>query len=262
MPTLLADTHAHLADPALLPAVSELVANAEEVGVERILAVGIDVPSSAESVRLAERFPAVWAAVGIHPHEAAGYTEAALDEVRALAAHPKVVAIGEVGLDYFRDLTPPAVQQAAFVGQLSLAADLGLPVVVHNRAATADVLRMIGGVERSLDLAARAGVLHCFDGDVALGQAAIDLGFFISFAGNLTFRRADELRATAARLPLDWLLVETDSPSLAPVPFRGRTNQPSNVRLVAEKLAEVRGLPLDLIAAETSANAQRLFHWS
>jgi len=258
----LTDSHAHLADPALLPIVADVVANAVDAGVDRILAVGVDVASSAESVSLAERFPTVWAAVGVHPHEAMAYDGQALGELRQLAQHPKVVAIGEIGLDYYRDLAPRSVQQSAFVEQLDLAATLGLPVVVHNRDATDDVLRLIGNVERDAALAPRAGVLHCFTGDAATAQQAMRRGFFVSFAGNLTFPRADALRAVASAVPGVWLLTETDSPSLAPVPCRGTINQPSNVRLVVEQLAEVRGVSPAAVAAETSANARRLFGWA
>lgn len=262
MPALLADTHAHLAEPALLANVSEIVATAEQAGVDHILAVAVDLASSVESIGLAERFSTVWASVGIHPHEAATYDASALDELSRLAEHPKVVAIGEIGLDYYRNLAPPIVQQAAFADQLALAARLGLPAVVHNRDASADVLRLIGSVQRDVEIASRAGVLHCFtDGDET-AREAIRLGFFISFAGNLTYRRADELRAVAAALPSDRLLVETDSPYLTPVPRRGQMNQPSNVRLVAEKLADVRGVSVEVSADETSANARRLFRWA
>ncbi len=262
MPASLADTHAHLADPALLSNISEIVASAEQAGVDHILAVGVDLPSSVESVILAERYATVWASIGIHPHEAATYDASMLDELSNLATHPKVVAIGEIGLDYYRNLAPPTVQQKAFADQLALAARLGLPVVVHNREASADVLRHIGGVERDADLAPRAGVLHCFTDGYETAQEVVRFGFFISFAGNLTYRRADKLRSVAAMLPGDRLLVETDSPHLAPVPRRGQINQPSNVRLIAEQLADVRGVSVEVAADETSANARRLFRWT
>lgn len=258
----LADTHAHLADPRLLPEVRGVVERAEAAGVQRILAVGVDVPSSAASVGLAERFPSVWAAVGVHPHEVGSFDGGALADLRRLAAHPKVVAVGEIGLDYVRNLAPRDVQQTSFLEQLALAAELDLPVVVHNRDADADVLRLIGSVERGPRLLVRAGVLHCFSGGPDLAQEAIRQGFFLSFAGNLTFPRARGLRRTAAILPGDWLLVETDSPELAPVPLRGRTNQPANLSLVAQALADARGVAGDAIAATTYANAGRLFGWS
>ncbi len=262
MPTVLADTHAHLADPALLPQVSEIVVSAESEGVDHILAVAVDLASSAESVRLAERFPTVWAAVGVHPHEATSFNAEVLDQLRELANHPKVVAIGEIGLDYYRNLAPATVQQVVFADQLALAASLGMPVVVHNREATADVLRFIGHVDRPADLVSRAGVLHCFSEGYEVAQEAIRLGFYISFAGNLTYRRADALRSVAAALPIERLLIETDSPHLAPMPRRGQVNYPSNVYLVARQLADVRGISYEMAANETSANARRLFRWT
>ena len=262
MPVSLTDSHAHLADPALIDDAVDVVDRAAHVGVDHILAVGVDVPSSMASIALAERFPVVWATVGLHPSEVASFGEQTIGQLRRLAEHPRVVAIGEIGLDYFRDVSAVELQRSVFRAQLALAASLGLPVVVHNRDAADDVLRMIGSVTRDASLEARAGVLHCFTGDEQLAERAIGHGFFVSFAGNVTFPRADALRETAARLPFDWILTETDSPYLAPVPFRGRTNQPSNVRLVVDQLAEVRGVSPESVAAVTSTNASRLFRWA
>jgi TatD DNase family protein len=257
----LADTHAHLADPALLPTVTAVVAGAVNARVGRVLAVGTDLSTSATCVQLAARFPQVYAAVGIHPHEAARIGDAELAELRRLAASPKVVAIGEIGLDYYRDRAPREAQHRAFAAQLDLAAELGLPVVVHNRDADDDVLRAISNVRRGPRLAGRAGVLHCFSGSEALAAAARDAGFFVSFAGNLTFRRAEPLRAVAAHLPLEWVLTETDSPYLAPEPRRGRTNTPAGVARVVEAFAAARNVPAAVVAEQTYANAARLFGW-
>ena len=262
MPASLTDTHAHLADPVLSPNVVDVVDRAARSNVDHILAVGVDIQSSAESVALSERFPTVWAAVGVHPHEVSSYNSGTLDELRRLAEHPKVVAVGEIGLDYYRNVSPVDLQQAVFTEQLALAASLDLPVVVHNREASADVLRLIGSVRRDVDLNTRAGVLHCFTSDEAMAEHAISQGFFISFAGNLTFRRANSLRDIAAALPGEWILAETDSPYLAPVPLRGQINQPLNVRLVVGQLAEVRGVSPDTAATLTSTNARRLFRWA
>ncbi len=262
MPACLADTHAHLADPSLLPDVATVVAAAEAAGVSRILAVGTDLATSDECVQLAERFASVYAAVGIHPHEAASFGPKTLATVRRLAAHPRVVAIGETGLDYVRSFAPPAAQRQAFREQLTLAAELGLPVVVHNRAADADVIRFMGEVARAPGTSERAGVLHCFSGSAELAAQAWRLGVRVSFAGNVTYRRSNELRAVAAVLPLEWILTETDSPYLAPEPRRGRTNVPQNVVLVARQLAEARGVSFEVIADQTTRNAHDLFGWS
>lgn len=261
MSLCLADTHAHLADDALRPIVDEVVERAASAGVSRILAIGTDLATSRECVRIAERFPGVFAAVGIHPHQA---DEAASDlaEIGRLAEHPKVMAIGEIGLDYYRQRTATEIQVAAFAAQLALAAKRGLPVVVHNREADRDVMRYIADVRRPPRLADRAGVLHCFVGSTQLAQEARRLGFRISFAGNLTYKKSVGIRNVATEIPLEWILVETDSPYLSPEGRRGRTNSPEHVTLVARQLAETRRTTLDLIAAGTSANARELFAWA
>ncbi len=261
MSAYLADTHAHLADPALFLDVEEIVATALAVGIERILAVGTDLATSRACVGLADRFGAVFAAVGTHPHDATTFEDYILDELRALAPHPKVVAIGEIGLDYYRDHAPRDRQLAAFRRQLDLAAELSLPVIVHNREADQDVLEAIAATARPQALAGRAGVLHCFTGAAELAARAKGLGFYVSFAGNLTYAKASELRLVAAEVASDQILVETDCPYLAPESLRGRTNRPANVRLVAERLAELRGQSFSDIAAQTSLNAEKLFGW-
>ncbi len=257
----LTDTHAHLADPQLLADVDDIVARAGDAGVERILAVGTNLDSSRTCVDLADRFASVFAAVGIHPQESLGFESTHIDQIRALAAHSKVVAIGETGLDYVRDAIPSATQRLAFGAQVSLAAELGLPVVIHNRGADDDVLAVLSTVDRSANPTSRAGVLHCFTGGTEFARRAHALGFLISFAGNLTYRRSEALRAVANELPLEWLLTETDSPYLSPEPRRGKTNNPSNVRYIVNTLADVRGLPVDAVAASVRDNAHHLFAW-
>ncbi len=261
MSLCLADTHAHLADESLLPDIGGVVERASQAGVTRILTVGTDLATSQECVALADRFSLVYAAVGVHPLHS---TEAlgGLSALRSLAAHPKVVAIGEIGLDYYREYADPAVQRRAFVVQLELAAELERPVIIHNREADHDVLADLAAVERPPRLAGRSGVLHCFVGSADLADAAWDLGFRVSFAGNLTYKKSADIRDVAARLPLERILVETDSPYLSPEGRRGRTNAPEHVTLVAARLAEIRGTPLELVADQTSANARDLFHWA
>ncbi|HVB97457.1 MAG TPA: TatD family hydrolase [Chloroflexota bacterium] len=261
MPALIADTHAHLTDYAL-DEIEFVVQRAAAAGVGRILAVGIDLETSAASISLARRFPIVYAAVGVHPQTADQFSTEALAEIRRLASDPKVVAIGEIGLDYYRCQVPISRQMTAFQEQLALAAELSLPVVIHDREAHDDVRNLIGEIQHGPDLIGRAGVLHCFSGDFALATTGIARGFFISFAGNVTYRRSAELRAVAAQLPFDSLLSETDSPYLAPEPRRGRPNEPANVRFVVESLSQSRGASVESVAAQTYANAQRLFGWS
>jgi TatD DNase family protein len=249
----LVDSHAHLDDPRFADDLDAVVARARADGVSRIVAAGANIPSSREALALSGRYEGVYAAVGVHPHDAKELDEAGLAELRRLAGQPKVVAIGEIGLDFHYDFSPRATQRSAFTAQLDLARDLGLPVIVHDREAHGEVLAALqawGGT---------AGVLHCFSGDEAMARQAITLGFLISFAGPLTFAKSTRLHQLAAALPLNSLLVETDCPYLTPEPFRGRRNEPARVRLVAEKLAALRGLSAARVAGATTANAARLF---
>jgi TatD DNase family protein len=257
----LTDTHAHLADPQLNCEVDEIIRRASDAGVERILSVGTNVATSQACVSLADRFDRVYAAVGIHPQDALTFEAADLDRLRTLAAHPKVVAIGETGLDYYRETTPPGAQRSAFEAQAALAAELGLPVIVHNRNADEDVLSILGGVCRPTWLDGRAGVLHCFTGTADVASRGRGLGFYLSFAGNVTYRRSTDLRGVAAALPLEWLLTETDSPYLSPEPLRGKTNSPANVEYVVKTLADIRGSTVDDIAVAVRDNARQLFGW-
>lgn len=238
-----------------------MIEHARAAGVTRILNPGIDLESSRRAVALAESYPELYAAVGFHPHDAAAMGAAQLNELRELAKHPKVKAIGEIGLDYYRDLSPRDIQRRVFRQQLELAGELGLPVVIHSREAHDDVMAMLSewAAERN---GGRRGVLHSFSSDRAGMQKAISIGFAIGISGPITFPKADELRAVAQEAPLAHLLIETDAPYLAPMPDRGRRNEPAHVRRVAEKIAEVRGLPLSDVAAQTSANAAALFDWS
>ncbi|MEM6492591.1 MAG: TatD family hydrolase, partial [Pseudomonadota bacterium] len=196
----------------------------------------------------------VWRTVGLHPHNAAEATPDIRDRLRALADGPDVVGIGESGLDYHYDYAPRAVQAASFEAHLDVAAETGLPLVVHTREAEADTLAILR------NFAGRArGVLHCFTGSRAMAEAGVDLGYHVSFSGVITFKRSDDLRATAAAMPEDRLLVETDSPYLAPVPFRGKPCQPAYVAHTATALAGARGVDAETIAAVTSANFAALF---
>jgi len=264
---MLIDTHAHLDYPDYAADLDAVVARSIEAGVTRILSIGTGLASSRRAVGLAERYPNVFAVVGIHPTNVLDEPDDFLPELRAIARHPKVAAIGETGLDYHyfpgeqakapgADLDPAykAAQAAAFIKQLGLANELGLNVVIHQRDAWEDTLRILD------ESAAEArGVFHCFGGSPRQAAEVIDRGHLVSFTGIITFKNAPVVRETAAVIPLDCLMVETDCPYLAPVPHRGKRCEPAYTRFVAEKIAEVRGVPLEEIAAATTRNAEGFF---
>lgn len=255
MSDFLVDTHAHLDSGQFSGDVDGVVARARDAGVGTILTVGCDLSSSRASIALAERYNNVWASVGIHPHDAATVDAATLAELRQLATHPRVVAIGEVGLDFYRDRSPRDLQRQAFRAQIRLANELGKPLIVHDRDAHDEVLAIL----RDEGASEIGGVMHCFSGDLALAKACVAMGFFISFAGPLTYPANEALRAVAEGLPIDVMLMETDCPYLAPQPWRGKRCEPAFVRATAETLATVKGLTLDDVARVTSLNALRLF---
>ena len=255
------DSHCHLADEAFEADLGDVIARARGAGLERalvILAAG-DEREAAQAGLVQQLWPDVRVAIGVHPHQAHAFTqepERAAEVVRAqLAATPAARAIGEIGLDYHYDFSPPAVQQAVFRAQVRLARELDRPVVIHTREAHEDTLTILGDEGGG----AVRGVLHCFTGGPSLARAAVELGFYVSLAGIITFPKAGDLRDTARGVPLDRLLAETDSPFLAPVPHRGKRNEPAYVALVAETLARIHGVaPADL-AAQTTANFHALF---
>jgi len=261
MPHLI-DTHCHLDFSAYDGLRDELMREAAAQGVTRILNPGTDLPRTRAALALADAHPGVYAAVGVHPNSTATFAPGMIEELRALAAHPKVVAVGEIGLDYYREDAPPAAQRAAFEAQLALAASLGLPVIIHNRDADADVLDVLAAWVCTLPegLRARPGVLHSFSAPLEIAERGLALGFYLGFTGPVTFKNADDLRRVAARVPLDRILVETDGPFLTPEPYRGRRpNRPAFVRFVAQRLAALHALPDDAFFAQTTANAERLF---
>jgi len=260
----LVDSHCHLDQPHFDSDREAVIARAAENGVTKLINPGVDLPSSRAAVALARQHPCIYAAVGVHPHDATTLDAAALAELKALARAPKSVAIGEIGLDYYRDLSPRDVQRRAFQAQLDLAAELGLPVIVHDRDAHADVLAMLSSWSVSLHdsrsaLNGKLGVLHSFSGDVALARRAVALGFYIGISGPVTYKNADQTREVARTVPMERLLIETDAPYLTPQPYRGKRNEPAYVRLVARAVAEARGLTLEQVAAQTLANTTTLF---
>lgn len=247
------DAHAHLTDDRFADDVDAVVARAAAAGVDVIVSIATDPEDAREAIRLAERHAGVFATAGIHPHAASRCSAESLAEVAELATHPRVVAIGEAGLDYHYDFAPREAQVDCFRRQLELGIELDLPVVVHCREADDDVGRLL----REAGTGSR-GVLHCFSGGRALLDAALELGWFISFAGTITFKRFDDAELLRA-VPLERLLVETDSPYLAPVPFRGKRNEPAHVVTVAARAAELRGEEPARLAAATARNAREFY---
>jgi TatD DNase family protein len=262
--TEIVDTHAHLDFSQFDGDLQGVLERAVGAGVTRIVTVGFDLDSSRQAVALANDHSSMKASVGVHPHEAAGVTRQVLDSLRELSEDGVVVAIGEIGLDYYRDRSPHDVQRRVLQQQLDLAAEVGKPVVVHDREAHDDVMGIIRDWSESVSagkgiLRRPLGVVHCYSGDQAMAEELFELGFYVSIAGPVTYSNARQLRELVALLPLDRLLVETDSPFLAPHPHRGKRNEPAYVRLVASKIAEVKNVSLEEIARVTTDNARTLF---
>jgi TatD DNase family protein len=247
------DTHCHLDHHDELSA-AEQVERARAAGVDLLVTVGTDLASSCEAIQTAQRHDGVWAAVGVHPNDALEATPTVMERLAVLARVETVVAVGETGLDYYRDWAPPDRQRWAFRQQIALAKELDKALVIHCRDAWDDTLAILdeeGAPERV--------VLHCFSGDAALAKTVAAAGYFVSYAGNVTFSNAPALREAAAATPLDRLLTETDSPFLTPHPHRGERNDPSRIPLVVDCLADVTGVDRDEVAAATVANARRAF---
>ncbi|MGD2206190.1 MAG: TatD family hydrolase [Anaerolineae bacterium] len=258
----LIDSHAHLDFPQFDADRQAVIERAQTAGLVAIVNVGTNLVSSRRAVALAEEYDWIHAAVGMHPHDAKKLDGAALAELRELAQHPNVVAVGEIGLDFYRDLSPRDQQRRAFQAQLAWAAKLGKPVVIHDRDAHGEIMDILTDWAAGLhnpSLAGRLGVLHTFSGDLDMAEHAIELGFYVSISGPVTYHSARKLHDIVRALPLDRLLVETDCPYLTPNPHRGERNEPGYVRFVAERIAALRDMPLAKLAEATSANAQRLF---
>ncbi len=248
------DTHAHFDAEQFDPDREQVLAALPGRGVRLVVDPGCDLPSSRAAVELAERWPFVYAAVGIHPEECAGYVQTELDEVRRLAALPKVVAIGEIGLDYYWPENPPReLQRRVFRDQMVLAAELGLPVIVHDREAhgdSMDIVREFPGVR---------GVFHCFSGSAEMARELVKRGWMISFTGVFTYKNARKAVEAAQAVPLERLMIETDSPYMSPVPHRGTRNDSGNVGLICERLAEIKGVSPAECARITAENGCRFF---
>ena len=250
---MLIDAHCHLNDEQFNSDVDTVISRAHDAGVKTIINAGADVESSRAAVSFADRYKSIYAVVGIHPEHAASFDENTLKAIRELAQHRKVIGIGEIGLDFYWENNPPRdVQEHALVAQLDLAKELGKPVVVHDRNAHVEIMNIIAQHNGT-----RRGMLHCFSGDLAMAQQAIDLGWYISFAGSVTFKNAQALQEIARTLPLDRIIIETDSPYLSPL--RGKRNEPANVVLVAKKIAELKEIPISSVEQTTTENIARLF---
>ena len=256
---MIIDSHCHLDDSSFDEDRDAVIASAREAGVGLMMAIGTgDGPPVLDcAIRLAERYPEVYATLGVHPHDSAIAGDATTAELERLAAHPKILAVGEIGLDYHYDHSPRDVQRRVFVEQLDLARRLRKAIVIHTREAWDDTMSILEAHWKGAGL---GGIMHCFSGDASQAQRALDAGFHISFAGVVTFRRAEELREAAAAVPLDRLLVETDAPYLTPEPFRKiRRNEPRFVVETARRVAEVRGVEFEAVAEATTRNFLRLF---
>lgn len=254
---MLIDTHCHLDLERFDADRDEVVARAVAAGVTRIIIPALDASNWHTVLALADRYPGVYAAVGVHPNSSADWQDSTIGVLRDLAQHPKVVAVGEIGLDYYWDKSPKETQQRALRLQLELAAELHLPVVIHNRESSADVVTLLR--QSPLANTAVPGVLHSFSADWATAEAALAMGFYLGFTGPVTFKKADDLRQIARQVPADRILVETDAPFLTPQPYRGKRNEPGYVAYVAARLAQERGVETAVFAQQTTANAERLF---
>ena len=254
--TTFIDTHAHLYDERYDDDRAEMIARAAEAGVMQIISMGDTMAASAQVVADAEQYPTLYAAVGVHPESACVLTDAERAQLLTWAKHPKVVAIGEIGLDYYWEKDPKAraLQRELFVTQLNLARVAGLPVCIHDREAHGDTLAILQAVGRDL-----TGVLHCYSGSLETARELWKLGYYIGIDGPLTFKNAGKLPAIVREAPQDKLLIETDSPYLAPVPKRGKRNEPAYVAFVAAKIAELRGESVEEVARYTTENARRLY---
>jgi TatD DNase family protein len=255
---MLIDSHCHLNFNTFDDDRAGVVARAQAQGIAAFINPGTNLHDSRQVVGLAQQFPEVYAAVGIHPNDAAGFDQTAPAQLRELAAHPKVVAIGEIGLDYYWNKALPPVQQRVFEQQLDLAKVLNLPVIIHQRDAAADIMAVLrqwgrGGHHPGL-------VLHSFSGNQAMADEALELGFYIGISGPVTFKNARDLPGIVAALPPDRIVVETDAPFLSPHPYRGQRNEPARVKLVAEKVAELQHMPVAQMSAQLTQNTITLFN--
>lgn len=251
---MLIDTHAHLNDERYKNNIEEIIELAREEDMRILINPGVDIATSCSSVELAEKYEFIYAAVGYHPHEAKDATEEIWTQIEALTSHEKVVAVGEIGLDYHYEYSPKAVQIEVFERQIELAKKEKLPIIVHSREAQQDTYDLLNKNKDRLD-----AVLHSYSGSWEMAKRYLDLGFYISFSGPITFKNVQKLPEIATKIPLDRILIETDSPYLTPVPYRGKTNQPTYVKYVANEICRLRNIDVEDFIENVKENTMRLF---
>lgn len=250
---ILVDTHAHIDEEGFVHDFDEMLERAYANDVKYVVNIGANMDESRVSIELADKYESIYATVGVHPHDVEEINDKALDRLAAWCNHDKVVAVGEIGLDYFRSQTSKEMQAYAFAAQLDVARQMHMPVSIHDRDAHGDVMRMLKNEGKGLN-----GILHCFSGSWEMAKELIKMDYYIAIGGAVTFKNAAKLPEIAANIPLEYLLLETDCPYLAPHPHRGTRNEPANIRPIAEFIAGIRGITLEELAAATTANAARI----
>jgi len=254
---MLIDTHAHLQWASFDKDREKVINRARKVDVKYIVNIGFDIDGCRKGIELAEKHKGLYATVGIHPHNASQLNENVLDKLRKLSENPKVVAVGEIGLDYYRNLSPRHTQKKAFEAQLFLVEELDLPVAIHDREAHADTLKMLSKFKGKIK-----GIMHCFSGSKEMAEQCVGFGFYISFAGPVTFPNSHKLQEIAKSIDLNKILLETDSPWLAPQDMRGKRNEPAFLPFIAKKIAKLKGISMDELAEATTENAKEIFQLS
>ncbi|WP_108672141.1 TatD family hydrolase [Peribacillus acanthi] len=252
---MLFDTHAHLNADQFSEDLQEVIERAKEVGVSKLVVVGFDRPTITKAIELVETYDFMYASIGWHPVDAIDMKDEDLEWIEDLASHPKVVALGEMGLDYYWDKSPKDIQKEVFRKQIALAKRVKLPIVIHNRDATQDIVDIL----REENAQEVGGIMHCFSGSPETAKECVDMNFYISLGGPVTFKNAKKPKEVAEQIPLDRLLIETDCPYLAPHPNRGKRNEPSYVKLVAEEIAHLKGISYEEVARVTTENAKKVF---
>ncbi|MBQ6712379.1 MAG: TatD family hydrolase [Selenomonadales bacterium] len=250
---MLVDTHAHIDEEGFAQDFDEMLERAYANDVKYVVNIGANMDESRVSIELADKYESIYATVGVHPHDVAEVDDKALDKLAKWCEHDKVVAVGEIGLDYFRSQTSKEMQAYAFAAQLDVARQMHMPVSIHDRDAHGDVMRMLKNEGKGIN-----GILHCFSGSWEMAKELIKMDYYIAIGGAVTFKNAAKLPEIAANIPLEYLLLETDCPYLAPHPHRGTRNEPANIRPIAEFIANIRGITLEELAAATTANAARI----